>query len=74
MNTEKLTKKEKAAARRLNVSAADLHTNGRNCYGINYGLYNDYYLISGIYNGYSKAEIYRDLLRQLINRIGLINE
>lgn len=63
---EKLTRHEKQLARRLNVSANDLYFDGRNSCGAVYGLYNNYYLIRGTFDGYSKPEIYRALLRKLI--------
>ena len=67
-----LTKAEKAIARRLGVSAADVYFSGHTCYGSAYGLYNDYYSISIISNGYNKREIYRLLLRRLFDRIGIL--
>ena len=70
---ELLTKNEKRAARRLGVTAADLHFTGSTCYGAAYGLYNDYYLIEGIFCGYTKPEIYRALLRKLLKRVGFLN-
>lgn len=70
---ELLTKNEKRAARRLGVTAADLHFTRSTCYGAVYSLYNDYYLIEGIFCGYTKAEIYRALLRKLFTRIGYLN-
>lgn len=71
---ELLTKNEKRAARRLGVTAADLHYTGFTSYGAAYGLYNDYYLIEGVFCGYTKPEIYRALLRKLLMRVGFLND
>lgn len=71
---EKLTKYEKIIARRLGVSGNDVHFINRNCYGDVYGLYNDYYYIAKTFYGYTKAEIYRILLRDLIEKIGILNQ
>lgn len=70
MTTQKLSLTEKRAARRLNVSAADLHYINSTSSGAAYGLYNGYYYCTGIFSGYSKPEIYRALLRQLLTRCG----
>lgn len=71
---EKLTKYERIIARRLGVTAQDMHFIRRTCYGDVYGLYNDYYLVQRTFYGYSKAEIYRALLRDLIDKIGILNQ
>lgn len=71
---EKLTKYEKIIARRLGVSSKDVHFIRHNCYGTAYGLYNDYYYIAKTFFGYTKAEIYRILLRDLIEKIGILNQ
>lgn len=69
-NMNLLTKEEKRTARRLGVTAADVRRGAATCYGTNYSLLNEYYYIHAIYNGYSQAEIYRDLLRRLIRTAG----
>lgn len=71
---EKLTKYEKIIARRLGVSGDDVHIVNHNSYGTVYGLYNDYYYIAKTFYGYTKAEIYRILLRDLIEKIGILNQ
>ena len=70
---ENLTKWEIKTARKLGVSSADVHRVGANSFGVVYGLYNDYYYIAHTFNGYSKAEIYRALLRDLIEKIGVFS-
>jgi len=67
-----LTKEERRAARALGVSFKDVHRTGANCYGTVYGLYNNYYLVEMTFNGYSKREIYRALLRRLFDVCGLV--
>ena len=69
---EVLTKKEKAIARRFDISYKDVHVVGHNSYGTVYGLYNNYFLTEMTFNGYTKAEIYRFLLRKFIKQIGII--
>lgn len=71
---ELLTKNEKRAARRLGVTAVDLHFTRTTSCGAVYGLYNNYYLIEGVFYGYTKAEIYRALLRKLFSRVGFLND
>lgn len=71
---EKLTRYEKQIARKLGVTANDVYYAGSNCYGNNYGLYNSYYYTVMTFNGYSKPEIYRALLRKLIGKIGIIEQ
>lgn len=68
MSMEKLTPYEKAVARKCGISAADITCHGANSYGTVYSLYNRWFYISGTFNGYSKPEIYRALLRQFIER------
>ncbi len=68
--TNTLTPDEKRAARALNVTAADVYRDGWNCYGTVYGLYNDYYYTTMTISGYTRAEIYRELLRALIRKMG----
>ncbi len=68
---EKLTSKEKKAARLLKVSFNDLYISGCNSCGTVYGLYNNYYLIQGTYSGYTKIEIYRSLLRKLLKYLNV---
>ena len=70
---ELLTKNERRAARHLGITAADLHFTRTTSYGAVYGLYNNYYLIEGVFYGYTKAEIYRALLRKLLKRVGFLN-
>lgn len=71
MNFDKLTKKEKLLARRLNVTSEDLHRSGVNSFGTVWGLYNEYYLIQATFNGYTQPQIYRALLRCLFDRLGV---
>lgn len=66
MNTNKLTSYEKAVARACGISARDVRRDGANSCGTVYRLANNYFYIFCTYNGYSKAEIYRDLLRRFI--------
>lgn len=73
MLTKKLSLTEKRIARRLGVSTSDVHLIARTSYGDSYGLYNNYFDVYGVFMGYSKAVIYRSLLRQLISQIGIVN-
>lgn len=66
-----LSKWEIKMARRLGVSSSDVHKARTTTWGTVYGLTNDYYLTEQIFMGYSKAEIYRALLRKLIKQIGI---
>ena len=69
---EKLTKYERTFAKRFGITAADVHKVRHNCYGTVYGLYNNYYLVEMTFSGYSKPEIYRALLRKLIDKCGIL--
>lgn len=70
---EKLTREEKKAARIIGVTSADVFPDGWNSCGRVYGLYNDYYYIRRTFCGsFSKSQIYRILLRDLLNKIGYI--
>lgn len=71
---EKLTRYEKQIARKLGISANDVFLDGYNSFGAVYGLYNSYYYTRMTFNGYSKPEIYRALLRKLIDQIGIIEQ
>ena len=71
---EKLSKWEIMLLHRLGVTASDVHRIGGNAYGTIWGLYNDYYYISHTISGYSKAEIYRILARDLLDKLGLFAE
>ena len=71
---EKLSGIEKAAARIVNVNARDLVFIRRTCYGDLYGLNNGVVFVDGVFYGYSRRDIYRSLLRKLLNRYGVINE
>lgn len=68
MSIEKLTPYEKTVARRCGISAADIACHGRNECGAVYSLYNRWFYISGTFDGYSKPQVYRALLRQFIER------
>ena len=71
---EKLTRQEKKAARALGVTAADVFPDGCNSYGRVYGLYNAYYYTRRTFCGsYSEPEIYRALLRDLLEKCGFYN-
>lgn len=65
---ENLTKEERKFARVAGVSANDVHISGRNSCGTVYGLYNCYFLTELTISGYTRAEIYRLLLRKLIKQ------
>lgn len=71
---EKLTRYEKQIARKLGVTANDVFLDGYNSFGAVYGLYNSYYCVHMTFNGYSRPEIYRALLRKLIEKIGIIEQ
>ena len=65
---EKLTAYEKRAARALDVTAADVRKVGRNSCGDVYRLSNSYFLTEATCAGYSRAEVYRILVRKLIRQ------
>ena len=68
MNTNKLTSYEKTVARACGISAQDVRHCGSNSCGTVYSLTNSYFYIACTFNGYSKREIYRALLRRFIER------
>lgn len=68
MNKNKLTSYEKAVARACGISANDVISHGANDYGTEYSLLNGYFYIACTYSGYTRAQIYRDLLRRFIKR------
>lgn len=63
---DKLTRFEKAFARSIGVTAKDVHKDGANSCGTVYALYIPYYYERLTVSGYTKPEIYRLLLRDLI--------
>ena len=67
---EKLTRYEKAVARKLGISAQGVRKVRVTCYGTVYDL-RACPVVSVTCQGYSKPEVYRLLLRQLIARAGL---
>ena len=68
----RLSRNEKAFARAAGITAKDVHIVRGTSYGTLYGLYNKLYLCEMVfYGGYSKAEIYRILLRRLIEKCGI---
>lgn len=67
----RLTKEAKRMLRKLNVTATDVYKANSTCYGTRYGIYNDYYLVDGIFSGYSRQEIYHRLVVKLFDKIGL---
>lgn len=66
--TKTLNAYEKCVARACGISACDLVFHGNNETGAVYSLVNAWFYIAGTYNGYTRAEIYRDLLRRFIAR------
>lgn len=72
---DRLSTYEKKIARRLGVSAADVHRDGVNSYGAVWALYNPYYYTRLTICGTSdRRYIYRALLRQLIKQVGIIEK
>ena len=69
-----LSKNEKAAARVLGVTAADLTFVKRTCYGDVYAVTDGRVYVDGVYLGYNRRDIYRSLLRKLLNRYGVVYE
>ena len=69
MNTEKFTWKEKAILKMLAITAKDVQRKNSTCYGTWYELKNHCCVCEGMFNGYSRAEIYRLLARKLIAQI-----
>ena len=68
MGKDKLTRYEKAVARKCGISAADCVCTGANECGAVYTLYNPWFYICRTFNGYSRDYIYRALLREFIAR------
>ena len=68
MKNSLLSATEKRILRAARITAADLHYTGHNGAGAVYCLYNDWFVVGGTYNGYSRPEIYRDLARRFISR------
>ena len=71
---EKLSKWEIKVLHKLGVTAKDVHFVRSTCWGNVYGLYNDYYLVEKCFLYYTKAEIYRILARDLLDKIGIFAE
>ena len=71
---EKLSSIEKAAARIINVNASDLIFMRRGCYGDLYSLSNGAVYVDGFFHGYNRRDIYRALLRKLLNRYGVTKD
>ena len=69
---ERLTTYEKRIARAYGITAADVHKDGANSYGVVYALYNPWYYTRLTFCGsYTRAQIYRALLRRFINQLGI---
>lgn len=68
MNSSTLTAYEKRVARACGISQKDLVFHGNNSTGAAYTLLNKWFYISGVYSGYTRAEIYRDMIRRFIAR------
>lgn len=68
MKSYPFTAYEKRVLRACGVSANDLVYHGNTCYGASYSLLNSWFYISGVYCGYDRREIYRDLARKFIER------
>lgn len=71
---DKLTSYERAFCRKAGITAADVFTDGANSCGRVYGLYNPFYYVRVTASGYSKSEIYRFLVRELIRKIGIVEQ
>ena len=69
-----LNKYEKTAARVLGVTASDLTFVKRTCYGDVYAVTDGRVYVNGVYLGYNRRDIYRSLLRKLLNRYGVVYE
>lgn len=63
---------EKSAARALDVSFKDLEYMRSTCYGDFYRLNDGRVSVDGLFYGYNKRDIYRALLRKLLNRYGIV--
>lgn len=70
--TNNLSNIEKRAARILNVNYNDLKFINRTCYGDMYSLNDGRVLVDGLFYGYNRRDIYRALLRKLLNRYGIV--
>ncbi len=67
----RFTRETKRFLREIGVTAADVHKENATCYGTRYGLYNDFYLVDGIFYGFTKREIYHRLVEKLLSKIGV---
>lgn len=67
----KFTREAKAILRKIEVTEKDVYKSNSTCYGTRYGLYNDFYLVDGIFYGYTKREIYHALVKKLFEKMGL---
>lgn len=63
---------EKRAARIVNVNYSDLEYIRSTCYGDFYRLNDGRVSVDGLFFGYNKRDIYRALLRKLLNRYGIV--
>lgn len=69
-----LSHNEKRAARLLGVTAADLTFERRTACGDLYSLQDGRVYVDGVFYGYNRRDIYRALLRKLLNRYGVTRE
>lgn len=72
--TNNLSNIEKRAARILNVNYNDLKFITRTSYGDVYSLNDGRVLVDGLFYDYSRRDIYRALLRKLLNRYGIVHD
>lgn len=66
-----LSSDEKRAARLLGVTAADLTFERRTACGDLFSLQDGRVYVDGVFYGYGRRDIYRALLRKLLNRYGV---
>lgn len=69
-----LSKNEKTSARLLGVSFNDLTFERVTAYGVRYSLQDGRFYVDGVFYGYSRRDIYRALLRKLLNRYGVTDD
>ena len=69
-----LSHNEKRAARLLGVTAADLTFERRTACGDLFSLQDGRVYVDGVFYGYGRRDIYRALLRKLLNRYGVTRD
>lgn len=68
MKSYPFTAYEKRVLRACGISASDLVFNGFNAVGAEYTLLNRWFYVYGVYSGWTRQQVYRDMARKFIER------